>query len=94
MPTLTANEKTQIQNEEEKRANSTNKVFTAETGGTQILWKYTNGIYTPIGDPFPFKGWVEKPDGTRKYVEYYDGWGWMTRDELFDARQTYPRDAP
>ena len=94
IPTLTADEKAQIQNEGERCANSTDKVFTTESGGTQILWKYTNGILSPVGDHFPLKGWMEKPDGTREYVEYHVGWGWMTPDELFAARQQYPRDAP
>jgi hypothetical protein len=30
----------------------------------------------------------------KEEVEFYLGWGWLTREELFNLRQTDPRIAP
>ena len=72
-------------------ANRKERVFTAQEGGEQVLWVMSSGGITPDGI---YEGWQEKSDGTREKVNFYFGWGWITRDELFDMRQKYPRDAP
>ena len=62
-------------------------IYVASTGCARIVWGcgWSSAQY----------GWREISDGTREAVTFYGGeWGWLSRDELYEARQSWPRTAP
>lgn len=70
--------------EPERESIDGEKIFTQREGGDLISLKaYIEGL----------SGWRLKPDGSREQVSFYEGWGWMSDDELYVARRNY-RDAP
>lgn len=57
--------------------------------------RYGDYILYDCVSSFEETGWRETADGTREEVVFYGGeWGWMSRNEVLDARQTHPRTAP
>lgn len=62
------------------------------SGGNRIQFDYLCGVLIPT--TASAEGWRDRENGTREFVQYYFGWGWLTLDERFDLRQSCPRIAP
>ena len=63
-------------------------IYTSETGDEKISWGWGWSDATT--------GWREISPGVRESITFYNGeWGWLSREELWEARQgPFNRTAP